>query len=327
MATLRKNGLPSSCEPCRKSKLRCDHQVPICGRCSRTNKPDRCVYQPSAAATPRVANSKPLRSTGRSRLLGRDVVPLDSSRENWPAPERRGLSQSEYLGMTSHFALFKESTDQLDISNTPNVQINDDASQGPSSSAAVDTEEIRQGAHLLQLLRDLPLYQRIVGSWLNSTQDCDALGGPVVRHVFQSLQEFSGVHSLDDDDLFNRSREIFHLFSNPVPLHSSLTYSDFMSSMSCRWEIVGLAFAFVGSGTALPCGWDTMFQLEEKPVIPRKEMGRLALAATETCLKFCNEAGVLNDVVSWLTCQHTYLTTLIHGDRGKCKSWQRRHIG
>jgi hypothetical protein len=111
------------------------------------------------------------------------------------------------------------------------------------------------------------------------------------------------------------------------PLHSSLTYSDFMSSMSCRWEIIGLAFAFVGSGTALPCDWDTMFQLEEKPVIPRKEMGRLALSATETCLKFCNEAGVLNDVVSWLTCQHTYLTTLIHGDRGKCKSWQRRHIG
>jgi chromatin structure-remodeling complex subunit RSC3/30 len=322
MATLRKNGLASSCEPCRKSKVRCDHHVPICGRCSRTNKPDRCVYQPSPATTPRVAKSKPLRSTTLSRISGRDLNPLDSSRENWPAPERRGLSQSEYLGMTSHFALFKESTDQLDISNTQNIQSHDDTSQDSRSGATVDIGDIRQGAHLLQLLRNLSLYRRIVDSWLNSTQDCDALGGPVVRHVFQSLQEFSGVHSFDDDALFNRSREIFHLFSKPVPVHSSLTYSDFMSSMSCRWEIVGLAFAFVGSGTALPCDWDTMFQLEGKPVIPRKEMGRLALSAAETCLKFCNESGVLNDVVSWLTCQHTYLTTLIHGDRGKCKPWQ-----
>lgn len=227
------------------------------------------------------------------------------------------MLHSEYLGMTSHFALFKESTDQLDISNSQDKKSNIEIAQGPSSSAMVDQGEIRQGAHLLRLLRDLPVYRRIVTSWLNATQECDALGGPVVEHVFQSLQELSDVHSLDDDAVFNRSLEIFQLFSNPVPLHSSLTYPEFMSAMSYRWEIIGLAFAFVGAGTALPCDWDSIFQLEGKPVIPRKDMGHLALSATETCLKFCNEAGVLNDIVSWLTCQHTYLTTLIHGDRGK----------
>ncbi|KAJ5148216.1 hypothetical protein N7526_001568 [Penicillium atrosanguineum] len=184
----------------------------------------------------------------------------------------------------------------------------------------VEHEDIRQGADLLRLLRDLPVYRRIVASRLDSTQDCDALGGPVVNQVFQSLQELSDVHLLADDALFRRSLEIFHMFSSPVPLHSSLTFAEFMSSMSCRWEIVGLAFAFVGAGTVLPCDWESVFQFEGKPVIPRKDMGRLALSATETCLKFCNEAGVLNDVVSWLTCEHTYLTTLIHGDRGKsCK--------
>jgi hypothetical protein len=28
----RRNGKPTSCEPCRISKIRCDH-APICGRC------------------------------------------------------------------------------------------------------------------------------------------------------------------------------------------------------------------------------------------------------------------------------------------------------
>ncbi|KAJ5674408.1 uncharacterized protein N7477_004342 [Penicillium maclennaniae] len=85
--------------------------------------------------------------------------------------------------------------------------------------------------------------------------------------------------------------------------------------MSFRWEIIGLAFTFVGAGAVLPGDWESLFQLEGKPVISRKDMGYLALSATETCLKFCNDAGILNDVVSWLTCQHTYLTTFIHGDR------------
>lgn len=319
MVTLRKNGLPSSCEPCRKSKLRCDHQFPVCGRCARTNKPDRCVYRPSTSTTPRVGTeSATLGSTGRLRQSIRDVATLDSSREDRPVPERRRLSQSEYLGMTSHFALFKESTDQLGISTIQAVHSNSDGSQGSGSNAIpVEPKEIQQGAHLLRLLRDLPVYRRIVESWRRTTQDCDFLGGPLVELTLQSLQKFSGTQSLSDPYLSIRSREIFHLFSNPLPIHSSLTFLEFMSYMSCRWEIIGLAFSFVGMGSILPCDWDSMFQLEGKPVVPRKDMGLLALSATETCLRFCNEAGILNDAVSWLVCQHTYLTTFIHGDRGK----------
>ncbi|KAJ6133834.1 hypothetical protein N7523_000156 [Penicillium sp. IBT 18751x] len=203
---------------------------------------------------------------------------------------------SEYLGMTSHFALFKESTDQMDISETQNRQSHIDLTHDPSLSFMVDHGEIRKGAHLLRLLKDLPLYRRIVTSWLNATQDCDALGELVMEHVFHSLQELSDVHSLPDDALFSRSLEIFHLSSKPVPLHPSLTYSEFMSSMSFRWEIIGLAFTFVGAGAVLPGEWESLFQLEGKPVISRKDMGYLALSATETCLKFCNDAGVLNDV-------------------------------
>ena len=41
---VRRNGIASSCEPCRKSKLACDHELP-CSRCIRGKKD--CYYHPS----------------------------------------------------------------------------------------------------------------------------------------------------------------------------------------------------------------------------------------------------------------------------------------
>ena len=45
---VRRNGLLSSCEPYRKSKLRCDHNRPICGRCARRRlSQHQCHYHPA----------------------------------------------------------------------------------------------------------------------------------------------------------------------------------------------------------------------------------------------------------------------------------------
>ncbi|KAJ3567914.1 hypothetical protein NPX13_g6601 [Xylaria arbuscula] len=43
----RRNGKLQSCEPCRKSKLRCDHVVPTCSRCVRRKCTEKCVYHPN----------------------------------------------------------------------------------------------------------------------------------------------------------------------------------------------------------------------------------------------------------------------------------------
>ena len=41
---VRRNGIASSCEPCRKSKLACNHELP-CSRCVRGRK--ECHYHPN----------------------------------------------------------------------------------------------------------------------------------------------------------------------------------------------------------------------------------------------------------------------------------------
>ncbi|KAH7152978.1 hypothetical protein EDB81DRAFT_439686 [Dactylonectria macrodidyma] len=42
----RRNGKLRACEPCRKKKLRCDHAVPVCGRCVAREQSERCIYHP-----------------------------------------------------------------------------------------------------------------------------------------------------------------------------------------------------------------------------------------------------------------------------------------
>ena len=46
-SVLRRNGKQQSCEPCRKSKLKCDHVLPKCGRCIQRKIEYRCVYHPA----------------------------------------------------------------------------------------------------------------------------------------------------------------------------------------------------------------------------------------------------------------------------------------
>lgn len=42
----RRNGKLQSCEPCRKSKLACNHETP-CSRCLRRRLGNQCVYHPN----------------------------------------------------------------------------------------------------------------------------------------------------------------------------------------------------------------------------------------------------------------------------------------
>ncbi|KAJ5731558.1 uncharacterized protein N7483_006066 [Penicillium malachiteum] len=227
--------------------------------------------------------------------------------------------------MTSHFALFKESADNLAVSLPQDTQATDQNVQDPVVSAVtIEIDEIRRGARILRLLsKDLSLFKQNADIWLEKTGECDFWSRPLVEFTFESLEKIPGLQScsVDDNSLFALSREIFQLSSRQVQLNPSLTFTQFMSSMSYRWEIIGLAFASVGMGVALPGDSDSTVQTDYRPARSRKELGELALSATETCLAFCNEAGVLNDVVSWLNSKRTTLTTLIYGDKDY-RSWR-----
>lgn len=67
----RRNGKAASCEPCRKAKIRCDHQKP-CSRCQHRGLANRCIYHPAPLTRPRAGQ----------------ILDLTSSSYEWQADTR-----------------------------------------------------------------------------------------------------------------------------------------------------------------------------------------------------------------------------------------------
>ncbi|KAI0017804.1 hypothetical protein F4780DRAFT_772083 [Xylariomycetidae sp. FL0641] len=80
----RRNGKLQSCEPCRKSKLRCDHVVPTCQRCIRRNCASKCIYHPG-----------PLTKSRQTRP--NDAVPLTPSTSTTTAGDQAAASSATAL--------------------------------------------------------------------------------------------------------------------------------------------------------------------------------------------------------------------------------------
>ncbi len=113
---LRRNGTPQSCEPCRKSKLGCDHALPNCERCIQRKIQHRCVYHP-APLTKKATSTEDAQEPHNSRLqtvagVGRDPAEWKGPElhTHLPPPDAEKLAgdQSVYLGPTSYSAIFHE---------------------------------------------------------------------------------------------------------------------------------------------------------------------------------------------------------------------------
>lgn len=83
---LRRNGTRSSCEPCRKAKVKCDHQSPFCRRCEARGIRASCVYHPAPltrSPAPEVRRTRK-RSTQQYQS-GFGVLDLSGDRLSEPA--------------------------------------------------------------------------------------------------------------------------------------------------------------------------------------------------------------------------------------------------
>ena len=112
-STLRRNGKPQSCEPCRKSKLKCDHVLPKCGRCIQRKIDYRCIYHPAPMSKHTVGDTEASTSDSEHSSLVKRVSSVGTEPLNWIGPnvhthrpsadaERiAGDQPAGYLGPTS----------------------------------------------------------------------------------------------------------------------------------------------------------------------------------------------------------------------------------
>ncbi|KAJ5274089.1 hypothetical protein N7478_009214 [Penicillium angulare] len=301
MPTTRRNGQLWSCEPCRKSKLRCDHTTPVCGRCVRRNREHLCIYHPAPLTT----NNPP---QGKRR---KQKIPLSAGSSNesddW-SQKKASWSTPGFLGQTSYFDVFADGENGLQIG-------------GPSSSPdsiSVNLERIQLGARALALLKHLPIYREILTARYKIWKGW-SLGWPITNMILTSTEEiWASIQSEEPDEAHQTllmSRRLFEKHNQPIEIHSNTTLAEFASAFAGRWETIGLLFTTIGlAAEYLPNGhFVNMDEYHDKNYESEK-ISLISTAIGDLCLQFCDSAGIINDMQCWLLLHHISLLTIVYGD-------------
>ncbi|KAJ5660607.1 hypothetical protein N7507_007058 [Penicillium longicatenatum] len=310
MPTTRRNGQLWSCEPCRKSKLRCDHATPVCGRCIRRDRQHLCVYHPSPLTRSGTNREKRVQARARKGLTEPSV-----SSDDW-SQRKLTISAPGFLGHTSYSDAFRDSDSGLELEGI-----------SPSPVAfSVDIERIQRGARALVQLRHLSLCREMLTArqkvWKGWT-----LAWPITLLILSHTEEMWDSVQREEADETKRtlllSRRLFEKQTQPIDLHSETTCTEFVTSIAGRWETIGLLLTLVGAAANAVLRdpdekYDALGDAESIKVT--------AMAAGDLCLQFCQSAGIINDIVCSLLLHHTALLTIVYGDGEKIadhRPWRR----
>ena len=319
--TLRRNGKKASCEPCRKSKLACDHMRPICGRCQRRRAPDRCIYHPAPmtnshpelTTVTREAQSAPSdydNHQERSRsIIGKQLEePM-----TLPSPRNSDIPSPTpgFLGPTSFSAVFTEGQSEFHLEDPPNNRTYNIRGSGQSITPQLDSPKVKEGAEVLSLLAGVSEYTPAILEFYQS-QPLDVLA----PYILDCISMLSLKHETDVEhqiDLVTLSYKTFQETSTPSPFNLSTKLQDlpaiYVAGDLC-WEIVGLMLAAAGLGAV------SMVTDEHVPGKDWRSRARRMLHASDRCISFFEEYGHLTTIGVSLVSINFILHTQVYGDSG-----------
>ena len=322
---LRRNGKKSSCEPCRKSKLSCDHIRPICGRCRRRRVPESCVYHPAPMTNGQ--RSSPSSTMASHSLEGEQnlhqVPTASASSRDYDASlsllEDRVPDSSPpvpgFLGPTSYSAVFTEG--QSHLSKEDGKLTNEINIRGWRSSLPPrwDSGKIKEGAEVLSLLAEVSKYKSILNrrdemclsDYTHYISDCIAL-------IPATLKDSHGQPWC----LTTLSQNVFTRTSTPCLLEANMSlrdYPSFLMGENLCWETVGLMLSALGLSAVLRDEVNTYEELHSET--NWKDLAQRLLRAGDQCITFCEQYGHLKDTGVTLIMANFILHTQVYGDAGE----------
>ncbi|KAJ5419501.1 uncharacterized protein N7487_003051 [Penicillium crustosum] len=350
MATPRRNGRLSSCEPCRKSKLRCDHQSPICGRCLCHGQAERCFYHPAPLTQPRVRASRvvPRRSKRQQRpdnqLVFRvdqrisstaaprpqsDLPPVtdagntlrDQHIAQWAAKEKQTLGPG-ILGLVSPQDIFREYEDTLRVEEPGSLPA---ATVPTVPYSPSNSDQVLLGVQILSHLQKIHWFHEII-ELKNKISPGWFLGPPLTRALCNSMEQMYDCAVRNSQDthasLATLSRQIFVNTSEDIQTHSTMNFSEYFDSITARWETIGLVFALLGTALFHTPDDDPIFTHRNPWKLEKSQLRNIATAVGEICCQFCSSAGTTSDPFCWLTTQQIVLLSSMFGD-SDYRVWQK----
>lgn len=271
---------------------------------------------------------RPVQNASRGRMSATqsprqphlDGTTLDGSRQmsSYSSPEG-GISfrdtRTGFLGPTSYSAVY---TENPTILNTPDIE--------DAPLPAVSADKLQQGAEVLSMLRDIPIYRRFTARWFEL---CDGIIviQPVFRIWLDDLwSEFGQV--LEEgrpEQLLALSELVFRNTQSPMKVHGGMTareWAQLASGRNLRWEVVGVILTLVGLVAINLSDWDGIFESIRERYVDRATFAERMRKASEYCLCFCYESEVLNDVYVCFMFEDLILVECLKGD-AHWAAWQR----
>ncbi|KGO43780.1 Transcription factor, fungi [Penicillium expansum] len=349
MATPRRNGQLSSCEPCRKSKLRCDHQSPICGRCLH-GEAERCFYHPAPLTQPRERASRVIsrKPTRRQCPENQSVFRLDQRISStatqgppsvsppvtdegntlcdqhiarWAAKEKRNLAPG-LMGLVSPKDIFSEYEDTLRVEEAASLP----AATVPATTYPLsDSSQVLLGAQILSHLQKISWFHEII-ELKNKLSPGWFLGPPLTRALFNSMEQMYDCAVRNSQDthasLATLSRQICVNTSKDIRTHPKMNVSEYFNSIAPRWETIGLVFALLGRALFRTPDDDPIFTHRNPWKLEKGQLRNIATAIGDICCQFCNSAGTTSDPFCWLIIQQLVLLNSTFGD-SDYRVWQK----
>ncbi|KAJ5767053.1 uncharacterized protein N7511_004669 [Penicillium nucicola] len=321
MPMSRGNGQLRSCEPCRKSKLGCDHQSPICGRCRSHGQVERC-FSHSAQLTElhaqpsRVVSHRPQK---RQRPGNQLVFRLDRNIPNTAAPSL-SLPDEEYTPLSQHIARWAPTGKQSLGHRVPgrfspqSILPIEEAGNPPTLTSPSDSSQVLLGVEILSHLQKIRWFCEII-ELKNKVSPGWFLGPSITRALCDSMERMydCAIRSSQSThtSLATLSRQIFVNTSNEVQTYSTINAPEYFDSITARWETIGLVFALLGTALFLTPDDNPIFTHRNPWNLDKSELRNIAIAVGEICCQFCNNARATSDPFSWLITQQIVLLTMM----------------
>ncbi|KAL4916365.1 hypothetical protein BDW62DRAFT_202866 [Aspergillus aurantiobrunneus] len=309
---IRRNGLLQSCEPCRKSKLKCDHGRPVCGRCSAKNITQRCFYHPAPMTRQDADSSRPPGKRPRTGSPNTSSPqPPSTAQSSLRNPERPSTTPG-YLGSTSFSAVLSDN--RTDIA----FEEGNCTTHGVFASLT-DHFRLDSGLEVLKFLYrnticDVLLRRFYAGHIIA------AVSGLIIEATLQSIRRVFG--SLDrGKDLETQLRDlvatIFRASAHPLTAHSAMTVDEYFASFTdgnLRWEAVGVMLATTGIAMMSTSDSDPDFVKVAPDPQARDMLVTQVVEASGICLGFCDSAASVNELLGFFRYNDMLLRTQYYGD-------------
>ncbi|KAF2740366.1 hypothetical protein EJ04DRAFT_531021 [Polyplosphaeria fusca] len=335
---LRRNGKPRSCEPCRISKIRCDHATPKCSKCESRGIAERCFYHPNPMTKPPGTPRKQPTEPRKRVVKPRNPEPRPASRDHetastlllspttlrgggfqnvnvggtnapseWPTPpdSARALpnppdtTRSYYLGSTSYASIFAEQHSLPEsVHESPTVVTPSAVAQKHATGSPFCQTGV--GHSILAKLRPFSFYDTAIKMYFEDNK-APALVGPLIKMALPQLREDLEQLTALGSDSVPAFAAITRNTAMPLKVPSSMPASNFhtlFTGQNLRWETLGLILIVAGSIAQYTSPDHPIFTLEDGSHLNKDKFIEDMIHTSNDCINLCQVHGASMLVMS-----------------------------